>query len=51
MSSEHYHVGLALLHAVDVHYGRSADIVAARQRVLDEAHASHPERFERGRPV
>lgn len=50
-NEEHYHVGLALLHPVDVHYGRAAAIVAARQRVLDEAHERHPERFVRGRPV
>jgi len=47
----HYHVGLALLHPADVHYGRTADIVTARQRVLDAAHATHPERFVRGRPT
>jgi len=50
-NEDHYHVGLALLHPVDVHYGRTADIVAARQRVLDAAHQQHPERFVRGRPV
>jgi putative transposase len=50
-NDEHYHLGLALLHPADVHYGRAADIVAARQRVLDAAHAAHPERFVRGRPV
>jgi putative transposase len=46
----HYHVGLALLHPVDVHYGRVAGIVAARQRVLDEAQRRHPERFVNGPP-
>jgi transposase InsO family protein len=50
-NEDHYHSGLALLHPVDVHYGRAADIVAARQRVLDAAHARHPARFVRGCPV
>jgi transposase InsO family protein len=50
-NDEHYHVGLALLHPVDVHHGRADVIVAARQRVLDAAHTRHPERFVRGRPV
>ena len=50
-NDEHYHVGLALLHPVDVHYGRAADIVAARQLVLDAVYARHPERFPLGRPT
>lgn len=50
-NEDHYHVSLALLHPVDVHYGRTTDIVAARQRVLDDAHLRHPERFVHGRPV
>ncbi|MFN0250921.1 MAG: IS3 family transposase, partial [Kofleriaceae bacterium] len=50
-NNDHYRVGLALLHPADVHYGRTADIVAARQRVLDEAHARNPERFVNGRPT
>jgi len=50
-NEEHYHVGLALLHPVDVHYDRAVAIVAARQRVLDDVHARHPERFVRGKPV
>jgi putative transposase len=50
-NDEHYHVGLSLLHPADVHYGRAPEIVAARQRVLDAAHAAHPERFVRGRPM
>ena len=50
-NDDHYHVGLALLHPVDVHYGRTTDIVAARQRVLDEIYARHPERFVLGRPT
>jgi putative transposase len=50
-NTEHYHDGLALLHPVDVHHGRTDAIVAARQRVLDEAHRRHPERFVRGQPT
>jgi putative transposase len=50
-NDEHYHVGLALLHPADVHYGRAADIVAARQLVLDAVYARHPERFPLGRPT
>lgn len=50
-NDEHYHVGLALMHPADVHYNRTADIIAARQRVLDAAHAAHPERFVGGRPI
>lgn len=50
-NDDHYHVGLELLHPADVHYGRTAEIIAARQRVLDEAHARYPERFVRGRPI
>lgn len=50
-NDEHYHIGLSLLHPADVHYGRAHHIVTARQRVLDAAHAAHPERFVRGRPT
>lgn len=50
-NDEHYHLGLALMHPADVHFGRTADIVVARQRVLDAAHDAHPERFVSGRPI
>ena len=50
-NDDHYHVGIALLHPVDVHYGRTGAIVAARQLVLDEAHRRHPERFVNGQPT
>jgi putative transposase len=50
-NDEHYHLGLALMHPADVHHGRTAAIVAARQRVLDAAHSAHPERFVTGRPI
>jgi putative transposase len=50
-NDEHYHSGLALLTPADVHHRRAGEVVAARQRVLDEAHRRHPERFVGGRPV
>jgi putative transposase len=50
-NDDHFHVGLSLLHPSDVHYGRTADIIAARQRVLDAAHAAHPGRFVHGPPI
>ena len=49
-NQEHKHSSLAFLTPADVHYGRAGAIVAARQRVLDLAHANHPERFVRGQP-
>jgi len=48
---EHKHSSLALLTPADVHYGRVDTIIGARQRVLDLAHAAHPERFVRGQPT
>ncbi len=47
---EHKHSSLALLTPADVHYGRAEKIIEARQRVLDRAHAEHPERFVKGQP-
>jgi putative transposase len=49
-NDEHKHSSLALLTPADVHYGRADAIIAARQRVLELAHAAHPERFVRGKP-
>jgi putative transposase len=43
----HHHTGIALLTPADVHHGRAANIVAARQHVLDAAYRAHPERFPR----
>lgn len=44
-NTEHQHSALALLTPADVHYGRAADMLAERQRVLDAAYAATPERF------
>jgi putative transposase len=48
---EHRHGGIGLLTPHDVHYGRAAERVAARTRVLAAAHAAHPERFTAGAPL
>jgi putative transposase len=47
-NDEHYHSGIGLLTPAMLHYGRAADAVDARRRVLQEAYAAHPERFVRG---
>ena len=48
---EHHHSALGWLTPEDVHYGRGAGIVQARQRVLDIAYTQHPERFVRQAPT
>jgi putative transposase len=47
----HYHSGIALLTAGDVHRGTAPVIIAKRQTVLDGAHQARPERFVHGKPV
>ena len=42
---EHYHSGVGLLHPAEVHQGNGPAIRAARQKVLDAAYTTHPERF------
>jgi len=48
---EHYHSGLGMLTPAAVHYGRAGEILASRQKTLDAAFASRPERFVRKRPA
>ncbi len=48
---EHHHSGLGLLTPADVHYGRAADVLAARQHVLTAAWRANPERFVRRPPT
>jgi putative transposase len=45
---EHRHSGIAFLTPEMVHYGRAAEVIEQRQRVLEEARRLHPERFIRG---
>jgi putative transposase len=47
---EHHHWGLALLTPAVVHSGQATFVLAARQAVLNAAHAAHPERFVHGPP-
>jgi putative transposase len=47
---EHRHSGIGLHTPADVHYGRAHAVRQARGRVLDAAHAEHPERFVRHPP-
>lgn len=49
-NTEHYHSGIAHLRPEDVHYGRAAEVIQARQTVLDTAYAAHPKRFVRKPP-
>ena len=49
-NDEHYHSGIGLLTPAMLHYGRAADVIAARQKVLEAAYAAHPERFVGGAP-
>jgi len=48
---EHHHDGLGLLTPADVHFGRAPVVLDGRQRVLDAAYASHPERFVHRAPT
>jgi len=47
---EHHHSGLEMLTPADVHSGLAEQRVAEKQKVLDNAHKAHPERFPAGPP-
>ena len=49
-NTSHRHAGIAMLTPDIVHHGRADDVLAARQRVLDDAYAANPERFANGSP-
>ena len=46
----HHHCGIRFLTSEDVHLGRASAVLEARQAVLANAHARHPERFVHGPP-
>lgn len=50
-NTEHRHAGIGLMTPEAVHYGRAADLHAARATVLRAAYAAHPERFVRKIPT
>lgn len=50
-NTQHRHSALGLLTPEDVHYGRGAQMVKARQQVLNLAYNQHPERFVRKPPT
>lgn len=50
-NGHHHHGGLVLLTPATVHSGRGAEVIAARQLLLDKAYAEHPQRFVRGKPT
>jgi len=47
---EHHHSGIALLTPDTVHHGRAEAVTQARQEVLTQVYAEHPERFVRQPP-
>ncbi len=47
---EHKHSGIAMLTPTIVHHGLANEALAARQAVLDQAFATHPERFKHTAP-
>ncbi len=50
-NAEHRHSGIGFHTPADVHFGRAAAAQLVRGRVLQQAYATHPERFVRHAPV
>lgn len=48
---EHHHSALGLLTPATVHFGHAPAVLQARQQVLQQAYAAHPERFVKGPPM
>jgi len=49
-NEDHHHSGIGLMTPKAVHYGQAAELRQRRERVLQMAYASHPERFVQGIP-
>lgn len=50
-NNEHRHSGIGLLTPEMVHYGLAREVMDARQKVLNQAYAAHPERFVKKPPT
>lgn len=50
-NNDHRHSGIAMLTPTQLHHGEAHAVIAARQQVLDEVYAQHPQRFLGGRPI
>jgi putative transposase len=48
---EHRHSGLNLFTPAAVHFGRTEEVLRARQETMNLAYARNPERFVHGRPI
>lgn len=49
-NNHHRHEGIAMLTPVDVHFGRSNEVLEKRQEAHDKAFEAHPECFVKGKP-
>lgn len=49
-NNKHRHSGIALLTPETAHYGMAAEVIAKRQKTLDNAYEKHPERFVKKPP-
>jgi putative transposase len=50
-NNEHRHSGIGLMTPATVHYGRTEEVLTARQATLMVAYDAHPERFVRRPPT
>jgi putative transposase len=49
-NQDHHHAGIGLMTPDQVHYGQTDEVYAARQKTLDRAFQSNPERFVKKPP-
>jgi putative transposase len=47
---DHHHAGIGLMTPDQVHYGQAEQVYDARQKILDHAFETNPERFVRMPP-